>query len=442
LQIETDIDEFLDRPAARSFCNRVVFMCGILTAFEAMDVYVLGVIISPLTTGLGVSLATFGIVFTFQAIGQIAGTYFIAPLADKVGRRPVILYCTLGFGIMTISSAASPNLQIFILQRIVAFFLIGGAVPNLFAIASEFGARKRRHRNTLIIGSFHGIGAGLAFIVGGLLLDFGWRAPLLACGVLTLISLALAFFFMPESMRFLLTKPEREDQLRKLVQVIDASVNFSSIKAPAEETATVKPGVSSLFSHERTPITLLLWIIGALTISMIGAVAQWTPTYLNTYGGVDLKQAAFMTSLSGPAGVLWPIALIWLMNRLGAARAMALNYIFAACALGSFALITIYPGVGWLIACGYGAFLGGATSGFYTLCTMAYPTTLRATGMSWAVGAGRVFSLFVPVLGGLAIASAVKPQVIAIALATPLLIVMVATLFLRPLLEKAQKFNT
>ncbi len=149
-----------------------------------------------------------------------------------------------------------------------------------------------------------------------------------------------------------------------------------------------------------------------------------------------------MTSLSGPAGVLWPIALIWLMNRLGAARAMALNYIFAACALGSFALITIYPGVGWLIACGYGAFLGGATSGFYTLCTMAYPTTLRATGMSWAVGAGRVFSLFVPVLGGLAIASAVKPQVIAIALATPLLIVMVATLFLRPLLEKAQKFNT
>ncbi len=208
-------------------------MCGILTAFEAMDVYVLGVIISPLTTGLGVSLATFGIVFTFQAIGQIAGTYFIAPLADKVGRRPVILYCTLGFGIMTISSAASPNLQIFILQRIVAFFLIGGAVPNLFAIASEFGARKRRHRNTLIIGSFHGIGAGLAFIVGGLLLDFGWRAPLLACGVLTLISLALAFFFMPESMRFLLTKPEREDQLRKLVQVIDASVNFSSIKAPA-----------------------------------------------------------------------------------------------------------------------------------------------------------------------------------------------------------------
>jgi AAHS family 4-hydroxybenzoate transporter-like MFS transporter len=449
VQEKTAIDEFFERPLAKRFCWQIVIVCGFLTAIEAMDVYVLGVIVSPLSKGLGVSLATFGIVFTFQAVGQIAGTYILAPMADKYGRRPIILWCTLGFGILTVTSAFSQSLEVFIAQRMVAFLLIGGAVPNMFAIVSEYGSSKVKHRNTLIIGSFHGVGAGFAFLLGGVLIEYGWRIPLLVSGGLTLISLVVGYFFMPESIRFLMTREDKKEELKKLLIKIDPSADHQMLTSNLATSAdvvdepekTVKVGVKTLFSTGLKPATLLLWVIGASTISLIGAVAQWTPTYLHNYGGLDLQQAAFMASISGPAGIFWPMALIWLMNKMGPTRAMSLNYLFAACALGSFAFISIFPSVGWLIAFGYGAFLGGATSGFYTLCTMVYPTEIRATGISWAVGAGRVFSLFVPILGGIAVASKISPIVVASILFTQLLTVMVATLYLGRQINKNTAMN-
>lgn len=435
MQANSSIDEFFERDRAKIFCWKIVIVCGVLSAIEAMDVYVLGVIISPLSQGLGVTLATFGMVFTFQAVGQIAGTYLLAPLADKVGRRPIILYCTLGFGLLTVTSALSQSLTVFIVQRMAAFVLIGGAVSNLFAIVSEFGSSRYKHRNTLIIGSFHGIGAGLAFLLGGMLLDFGWRVPLIATGLLTLLSFVIGYYFLPESIRYLMTRADREEELNKLINKIDHTADTTDVrsyivKMQAKTKDKPRGSIKSLFTEGRKPITLLLWLIGASTVSLIGVVAQWTPTYLHNYGEVDLKQAAFMSSISGPAGIIWPVILIWLMSRMGPARAMALNYFFAACALGSFALITVFPDVGWLIAIGYGAFLGGATSGFYTLCTMAYPTAIRATGVSWAVGAGRVVSLIVPILAGIAVSNSLNPIYIAAFLSAQLLLVMMATLVL------------
>lgn len=436
MQNKIDIDEFFERKAAKKFSLQIVIVCGLLAAIEAMDIYVLGVIISPMSESMGVSLATFAIVFTFQAVGQIIGTYLIAPLADKFGRRPIILWCTLAFGILTITSAFSPNLTLFIAQRSLAFLLIGGAVPNIFSIASEFGSKRNRRRNTLIIGSFHGIGAGMAFLLGGLLLDYGWHVPLIACGILTILSFVLAYYYMPESIRFLMIKQGKEKELSTLLTVIDKSIDPSSVLPEKSSLNDEKLNIFSLFSDQRWMITALLWIIGGFTLSMIGAVAQWTPTYLHTYGGVSLKEAAIMTSLSGPAGIIWPIVLIWLMNKMGPSKAMALNYLFAATALGSFVFIKIFPDVGWLIAFGYGAFLGGATSGFYTLCTLAYPTAIRATGTSLAVGAGRLLSLVAPLIAGYAIHNTISPTAIALALITPLCIVMIATLFLGKLLAK------
>lgn len=433
------LDNFLSQQNARSFYRWVLLVCGFLAAIEAMDVYIVGVIIAPMSKAFGVSLAAFGLLFTFQAVGQIIGSYLVAPIADRAGRRPVILTCTLGFGLLTLTSAYSPNLPTFIGQRLVSFIFVGGAVSNIFAMASELVPGKLRHRNALIIGSFHGIGAGMAALAGGWLLDLGWQAPLLACGGLTLCSVVLAYFFMPESIRFLQADPAREERLTQLVRRIDPSVQAADFAAPDAPEQTTRPQIANLFRQGRWQGTMLLWLIGATTISMIGTVAQWAPTYFHVYGDVSVKQAAFMTSLNGPAGVIWPIILIWIISRIGLPRAMAFNYALAAGALASFAFVPAFPQFGWVVAAGFGAFLGGATSGFYALCNSAYPTAIRATGLSWAVGAGRVFSLVVPALGGLAIALKVSATSIAIAIAAPLIMVIVATLLLGTLLERREE---
>lgn len=417
-----NLDQFFELKRPKAFSNRVVLICGLMAAIEAMDVYVLGVIISPMAQHFGVSLAYFAIVFTFQAIGQIIGTYAIAPLADSHGRRPVILICTVAFGLLTLTSAFSTNLPIFIAQRAIAFIFIGGAIPNIFAIASEYAAGQARHRNSLIIGSFHGIGAGMAALAGGFLLVHGWQAPLIACGLLTLLSAVLAYIYVPESLRFLAASADRADALKKVVTRIDPSLDQVRLELAVPPAAAPKMRLVELFTPELRRATLLLWVIGAITLSLLSSIAQWLPTFIHTYGMVDLKQAAYMTSLNGPAGVLWPLALIWLMRRLGISRGMTLNYSLAAIAFIGLALLPLYASIGWVLAIGLGAFLGGATSGFYALCNMVYPTRIRATGTSFAVGTGRVFSLFVPVLGGLAVSSGTSATVVASAIVIPLLI--------------------
>lgn len=422
MQSIQNLDQFFELKRPKAFSNRVVLVCGLMAAIEAMDVYVLGVIISPMAKHFDVSLAYFAIVFTFQAVGQIIGTYVIAPLADSHGRRPVILFCTVAFGILTLTSALSPTLPIFIAQRAIAFIFIGGAIPNIFAIASEYAAGQARHRNSLIIGSFHGIGAGMAALAGGFLLSYGWQAPLIACGILTLLSAVLAYIYVPESLRFLAASADRSDALKSVVRRIDPSLNQVRLDLAPPPATAPKMRVAELFTPELRRATLLLWVIGAITLSLLSSIAQWLPTFIHTYGMVDLKQAAYMTSLNGPAGVLWPLALIWLMRRLGISRGMTLNYTLAAIAFSCFALLPLYANIGWVLAIGLGAFLGGATSGFYALCNMVYPTRVRATGTSFAVGTGRVFSLFVPVLGGIAVSSNISVTVVASAIVVPLLI--------------------
>lgn len=426
MQSVQSLDQFFELKKPKAFSNRVVLVCGLMAAIEAMDVYVLGVIISPMAREFDVTLAYFSMVFMFQAIGQIAGTYLLAPLADTYGRRPVIMWCTVAFGVLTLTSAMSESLPVFIAQRAIAFVFIGGAIPNIFAIASEYASGQARHRNSLIIGSFHGVGAGMAALAGGMLLPFGWQVPLVACGVLTLLSAVLGYIYVPESVRFLAASEDRATALKKVVARIDPSVESYRFEVDSPARDRQKLRVAELFTPELRKQTLLLWTVGAVTLSLLSSIAQWLPTYIHTYGQVDLTQAAYMTSINGPAGVIWPLVLIWLLRRTGVSLGMALNYTLAATAFACFALIPFYANVGWLLAIGLGAFLGGATSGFYALCNAVYPTRLRATGTSFAVGTGRIFSLFVPVLGGLAVTTQVGAPIIAFAIAVPLLLAALA----------------
>lgn len=426
-----DLENFLETEKARKYYNKVLAVCGALAMFEAMDVYVLGVIIASASAALEVKLADFVVIFTFQAAGQILGTYLVAPLADRFGRRPLILWCTVIFGLLTLTCTFSTTMTQFIAQRSIAFIFIGGAVPNIFAMASEISSGKSRHRNLLIMGASHGIGAGLAALAGGWLLVYGWQMPLIACAILTLASAVLGWFYMPESIRFLANNQSKGAQLRLLVGTIDASYDgtitaLNETEGPADGRKMAR--LQSLFRAGMWRPTLMLWVVGAISLSMLGALAQLSPTFFHIYGGVDESYAAYMSSLNGPAGVIWPFALIWIMNRIGVVRAMSLNYAFAACAVSTLVLVPAYPHLGWVVSIGFGAFLGGAVSGFYALCTMSYPTEFRATGTSFAVGAGRVASLGVPLIGGLAIASQVGAQWIALGAAVPLVLVSLVVL--------------
>ena len=270
MQTTIDLDHFLNRRKTKSFYIKVLIVCGLLAAIEAMDVYVLGAILVPLSEGLGVSMAAIGLVFSFQAIGQIIGTYLVAPYADKVREKAADPMVHAWFRNDVDIQRLFPESEGLYHGAHRGFYFHRYRVPCIFSMVSELASGKNRHGNTLVVGSFHGIGAGLAGLVGGFLLHYGWHVPLICVGIMDLFSVVLTYFFMPESIRFLAADAKRKDEFQSLIVRIDPSIDPQSVKIETVEGQVEKTGAASLFCNGRWRATLLLWIIGGICLSILG----------------------------------------------------------------------------------------------------------------------------------------------------------------------------
>ncbi len=428
------MEELLGGPAARGFAIRMLLLCGLLTAVEGIDIYIVASALPVLSEVYGVGPATFALVFTVQAIGQTIGSYTLAPLADRYGRRPVIVWSVGVFGLFTVACAFVTSVYWLAALRFVALLFIGAAQPNLFAAASEFAPPSRRHRFLLAIGAVHALGAGMAALVTAWLLNISWHAPFLLCGIISMASALLAYFHLPETLSFLIARGQvAEAALRSVLVRIKADPDLASTLIsqgmPVQGKAKAGSPVQ-LFTQGRAVGTILLWICAGCSIPLLSSLGQWLPTFFQTYAGVDLTTAAGMTSASALPAAIWPLFMAMIMDRLGVARGLAVNLVMGAIAMSAFAWVGQIPWLGWVVGLGFGAFVAGSVTGVYALAAQSYAVELRVTGMGWAIGAGRVMATLLPLLGGAAIAKGASTTAIAAGVASPLLIAALAAYLL------------
>lgn len=432
------IPTYQEQPAGRRFSIRMFALCGGLTALEGIDIYVVGAIITTLALQYGVTAADLAIVLSAQAFGQTLGSYVLAPLADRFGRRPVILLSVAGFGICTLLAGMAPSVMILAITRFLALAFVGAAQPNLFAAAGEFAPPSQRNRVLLLMGSIHALGAGAAALVAVSLLSISWQAPLLICGTLTIVAALAAFFMLPESLAYLVSRGDAgKPKLIATMKRIDPALDIDlSTRITTDETNREKASPKLLFTEARALMTMLIWIMACGSIPLLSTIGQWLPTFFHIYANASMETAAAMVSLSGITGAGWPIVLSFIQDRIGVAFGLAMNLILGALTMMSFAFISDHIWLGWFIGLGLGAFVAGSVSGVYALAAQAYPTRIRATGLGWAIGAGRTVAVIIPMIGGMALTSQASAQTIAIAAAAPLAIAGFAALALSAIQRK------
>src|SRR5271170_1672459 len=141
-----DVTAFLELPQNVRFSVRILAIGAFLATAEGLDQYIVATTLPALAIAFHVRPSEFAIVFVLQALGQALGAYGVAPLADRIGRRPLILICTFAFGALTVLVVYSTDLHQFEAARVFSFIFLGGALPNLFAIAGEFASRRNRQR--------------------------------------------------------------------------------------------------------------------------------------------------------------------------------------------------------------------------------------------------------------------------------------------------------
>jgi AAHS family 4-hydroxybenzoate transporter-like MFS transporter len=395
-----DVAGFIDQQPVGGFQIKLLLTCAAVLFLDGFDTQAIGYVAPALAKEWGLSKAALGPVFSAGLFGLMIGALVFGPLADRIGRKKIIIFSTLAFGIGTFATAFIGDVNTLLAIRFLTGLGLGGAMPNAIAMTSEFSPHRRRATMVMVMFCGFSIGAALGGLLAAALIpQFGWRSVFLVGGVAPLLLVPILALRLPESARFLALTGRAQARVAELLGQIDPRANFT----PATQFVVHEPQLTGmpvlhLFRERRTLPTLLLWVVFFMSLLDLYFLANWLPTVLNDLGA-SVSSAALIGSMLQVGGVVGTFALGSIIDRFSF-RALALVYFVAVFAVGaigqlghSVALVTAA-----IFAAGF-CIVGGQIAA-NALAAGFYPTSVRATGVGWALGIGRVGSIVGPLVGG------------------------------------------
>ncbi|MFE6507001.1 MFS transporter [Nocardioides sp. NPDC057767] len=423
----------IDAAAMTPYQWMVVALCVLLNCLDGFDVMAMAFTASSLTEEFALSGSELGVLLSAGLVGMAVGSLALAPVADVIGRRPLIL---ISVGLATLGmllSAAAPSALLLGLARVVTGLGVGGILASTNVIASEYASARWRGLAIGLYTAGYGIGATLGGVAArGMLADLGWRSVFVAGGVATGIALVLLVVLLPESVDFLVQRRPR--QALERVNRILARLGQPAVAAleatphPTGRRRSGNPGI--LLGTDLRRSTLLIWVAFLATMFGFYFVNSWTPQLLVTSGmsEADAVTAGMMLALGGTAGsVLYGLVASRLDSRLVLIGFTVLSALTMVVFITSTALLTVALIIGVVV----GALINGCIAGLYTITPAVYGTEIRSTGMGWAIGIGRIGAILSPMLAGRLLDSSWTPVNLYVGAAVVVAISAVALLFLR-----------
>ena len=200
----------------------------------------------------------------------------------------------------------------------------------------------------------------------------------------------ILYFALPESIRFCVRKNERDPRIPDLLRRMNPALALSGGERFVlnEPPATGMP-VAALFRDGRATVTALIWLAYFMNILVINVLGAFLPTFLRNFGGLSMEHAAGITSFYSISGIVAMLGYGRLIDLFGAPKVIALTGIVAAAAVAALGLIDLQSPWLYVVTFFVGAGVIAGQGGLHALCSMLYPTRVRATGIGWALGAGR-----------------------------------------------------
>jgi AAHS family 4-hydroxybenzoate transporter-like MFS transporter len=413
-----DVVEFIDRQPVGGFQIKLLLTCAAVLFLDGFDTTAIGFVAPALAREWGLTKGALGPVFSAGLFGLMIGALIFGPLADRVGRRKIIIFSTLAFGIGTLATSLINDVNTLLAIRFLTGLGLGGAMPNTVAMTSEFSPHRRRATMVMIMFCGFSLGAALGGLLAAALIpQFGWRSVFVIGGAAPLLMLPILALRLPESVRFLALTGRAHQRVAELLGLINPEAAF----APATQFIVHEPGLAGipvlhLFRDGRTLVTLLLWVVFFMSLLDLYFLANWLPTVLNDLGS-SVSASAVIGSMLQVGGVVGAFALGSVIDRFSY-RALALVYFIAVFAIGaigqfghSVALVTLA-----IFVAGF-CTVGGQIAA-NALAATFYPTSVRATGVGWALGIGRVGSIIGPLIGGALLAAKWSTALVFMAAAT------------------------
>lgn len=390
--------------------HRDFFILGFLgVMFDAADFALFGAALPPIAREFGLGPAQSGLLATVGLIGAFAGALFWGTVSDYVGRR-TSFSATIGiFALFTGLVAASWNIASLAVFRFLSNFGLGGEVPVTATLGAEFSPSRIRGAMAGNLLTAFPVGLIVAAVLSlSILPTFGWRA-LFAVGVVPAILLFFVRRYMPESVRYLLSKGRVREAEQTVAHIETEALGRQRTAGELQSMPQVRPelavktGVTvlELFTEGRALRTVLIWIVSFGFFWSSNGILFMLPTIL-TQQGIPLTRAIAYQLVQAIGGVLGYTACSFLIDRYGRRPVLFLYYFVGAFFHLWFAMstgLTTFAAaffVGWVNPGVYGS------TGVYV--GELHPTHIRATAVGWFFGIGRIGSFLVPTVVGLMIA--------------------------------------
>jgi AAHS family 4-hydroxybenzoate transporter-like MFS transporter len=395
-----NVSEFINQHRLAPFQILIVVLCFLIVAIDGFDTAAIGFLAPAIRAEWNLTPAQLAPLFGAGLAGLMAGAFLFGPLADKYGRKAVLVFCVLFFGVASLASAYSTSLWMLVALRFLTGLGLGGAMPNSVTLTSEYCPEK--HRLFMVTTMFCGFTVGSA--LGGLasaqlVEDYGWRSVLILGGALPLALLPLMVWQLPESVRYLVMEGKGLRRVAATLKRIAPQESLDNVKFVLTDKKPQGSPVGRLFKRDVYVGTLLLWFAFFMSLLIIYLLSSWLPTLIKSTG-VSLKTASLVTTMFQVGGTLGAIALGWLMDRFNPHYVLAISYATAGIFIAAIGSLTSTPWLIGLAVFAAGFCISGSQVGANALSASFYPTDCRATGVSWANGVGRIGSVVGSVGGG------------------------------------------
>jgi benzoate transport len=422
------VEQVKRAPMSRAQIQAVVLCLG-MNLLDGFDLLATSFVGPAITGEWSLSSSQVGVLLSSGLAGMAFGALFLAPLADRVGRRRLTLGGLAMASLGMLGASVAQDFGQLLACRLVTGAAVGVMAASLPVLASEYANNRRRGLVVALITTGYGLGAVMAGIATTLLLGpFGWRSVFVFGGIATALLFVLGLRFLPESMDYLVACRPRS-ALTRLNRILVSMGHARVDELPEKSAPSRKVAVESLFRGGNALRTVLVWVAFTAAMTVFYFASSWTPTLL-LEAGMSNRQGISGGVLFSLGGVIGAVSLGVLLSRVESRRLTASYFVVAALALVLFS-VTLGTLAGALVGAVFvGFLLNGSVSGLNVIIPTLYPAEARATALGMAVAVSRLGAVLAPLLTGFLLDSGWAPESMFRVFAVPALVGACATVLL------------
>lgn len=406
-----------------------IAMCVLLNALDGFDVLSISFASPGIASEWGIDRAALGVVLSMELIGMMAGSVVIGQLADRIGRRPVVIGCLVIMALGMVSTTQVHSIEILAATRLFTGLGIGGMLAVTNALVAEFANDRSRSAAVAIMAAGYPMGgiAGGA-IASALLANGDWRDVFWLGAGLTALFIPLVLLFLPEPVTALLQRRD-VDTLARVNRSLAALGHAPVDSLPPVEPDRRSSSLGELFRGGMAPTTLLLTLLYFSQLLTFYFILKWSPKIVADMGFAP-STAGEVLVWANVGGLLGSLLYSALAVRISMRPLLAGFMVASAVAVALFGHSPSDLG-SLAFAAAAGQFCAnGVIVGLYGLVASSFPTANRAGGTGFVIGLGRGGAALSPIVGGLLFNAGFSSPAVAAMMAGGSLVALTALLVL------------